>query len=698
MKKLQNKFLAYILLPALLIMFVMAAISNLVADHIVHGQLRNLAKLSLRRAADEIDVDLGRGLEILRLVAAEERLFARDDAQRRKLFGEIAAEGPLQSVFMAFPDGRIVSSSKLQEAPTDDPRTAPFYKMALNSDDVVTVPPHLSKYTGKMVITNAIKVTDENGKIKGVLAYEVPTQFVMNKVPRIEAVSQSKGALFSILTRDGQYVMHTDNANMGRKLTDRPSDIHSKMWKAMQTGKTSWSDTGMEGRRCWFAGFQKSRFRDIYMAVEIPFPSAAKPLLWLAGTDIALLLASLIVLTVILMTMAKKIAKPIQMLSDAAERLSKGDYSQKLPVISKDELGDLIEAFNTMSDGLRQRDHIRNTFGRYVTEEVVDRVLESEDGLRMGGENREISMLMSDLRSFSALTADMPPEDIIALLNRYLGKMLEIIMAHNGIVDEITGDGILAFFGAPVAMDDHPLRAVACAADMQSAMDEINGFNLNDGLPRLEMGIGVNTGQVVVGNIGSEKRTKYGVVGSAINFVGRIEACTVGGQILLSKTTYERIQELVRVREVIRVEMKGFQGTVELYDVIGINEGRQVSAGAVEERPTVLNRRVPVRIQSVRGKVVEPLQIDAWMTHLSESSAVIVTQGDLTTLEDVRIDLADDMSERNRGEAFGKVVSTTESRDYREALVRFTYVPQTMLRLLREAAAEKPEQPYKSFG
>ena len=193
---------------------------------------------------------------------------------------------------------------------------------------------------------------------------------------------------------------------------------------------------------------------------------------------------------------------------------------------SRDEVGSLARAFTEMTDGLKQRDFIRDTFGRYLTKEVVNRLLETKDGLQLGGESREISIMMSDIRGFTAVTADMRPEQVITFLNRYLGKVVEILLDYRGTIDEIVGDGILAFFGAPEPLDDHPARAVACALKMQQAMDEINAINENDGLPHIEMGVAVNTGNVVVGNIGSERRSKYAAVGSQMNFTGRMESYT----------------------------------------------------------------------------------------------------------------------------------------------------------------------------
>ncbi|GEM_PF-222723 len=712
MKKLRNKFLVYILLPALLIILIGSVLSHMVAQGIVHKQLHRLAQIALRRAADEVDVDLGRGIKILQVLALQDRISTISDKKRRKLFVEIAKNQPFEAVFMAFPDGRLISSSREYETAQGDPRSEPWYDKATKSNDIVLVPPRLSNFSGKLVNSVVLKVTDKAGALKGVVGFHIPVEYILSKTPQIEAVSEFKGAMFSILSRDGRYAVHSDKAKIGRKLTDFDDALQSRMWKALEQGKPAWHDVGRSDRirgqmrkvfkhgrwswrnwgkpeHCsWFAGYQKSRYADIYVAVEMPLPAATLPIHMLTAADFVLLVASLLVLSIILIRMAKRIAKPVGMLSEAAQRLSKGDYDQKLPVISDDELGDLTTAFNTMIDGLKQRDHIRDTFGRYLTEEVVNRLLESEDGLKLGGENREISILISDLRGFTPITADMPPEKVIALLNRYLGAMVEIIMDHNGIVDEITGDGILAFFGAPEPMENHAAVAVSCAVRMQRAMDSINSLNEADQLPALEMGIGINTGAVVVGNIGSEKRTKYGAVGAEINMTGRIESFTVGGQVLISASTFELVRDLVDVQNVLNVEMKGFQGSVTLYEVGGMAGQESLPTPGLVDVPSPVRERIPVKIHSLSDKVVTTLESDAWITHLSESSAVVVLRGDLAQLQDIRIDLPGAPAGKIIGEAFGKVISTRPAGDEQEAVVRFTFIRPEVRHLFREMLAK----------
>src|SRR5207249_4548585 len=197
-------------------------------------------------------------------------------------------------------------------------------------------------------------------------------------------------------------------------------------------------------------------------------------------------------------------------------------------------------------------------------------LLDSPEGLQLGGEKRRVTMLMSDLRGFTSLAGRLAPEQVVAMLNRYLGTMVEIIMQYQGTIDEFIGGAIFVIFGAPVWREDDTQRAVACAVAMQLAVAAVNGVSGQAGLPNVEMGIGVHTCEVVVGNIGSHKRTKYGVVGSHVNLTSRIQSYTVGGQILISEATRHEVESLVQISRHMEVEAKGIVEPITLYELRSI--------------------------------------------------------------------------------------------------------------------------------
>jgi len=225
----------------------------------------------------------------------------------------------------------------------------------------------------------------------------------------------------------------------------------------------------------------------------------------------------------------------------------------------------------------RRNEFIRSVFGRYLTDDIAETLLDSPEGLHMGGERREITILMADIRGFTNLSSHLEPEKVVTMVNNFLSEMTRVIISHGGTIDEFIGDAILALFGAPRAMENHAEKAVACALEMQQAMQAVNELNHQSGLPELATGIGINTGEVIVGNIGSEQRAKYGVVGHNVNFASRVESYTEGGQILVSDRTLTACAGLLETRGEMSVRPKGFDEDVLIHDICGIGGSYQIN-------------------------------------------------------------------------------------------------------------------------
>ena len=218
----------------------------------------------------------------------------------------------------------------------------------------------------------------------------------------------------------------------------------------------------------------------------------------------------------------------------------------------------------------KREQFIRQTFGRYISDAIVEEILESPEGLKLGGDLKSVTLMMSDIRSFTTLVEHLPPEQVVTLLNRYLGKMTDIILEHGGTIDEFLGDAVLAAFGAPSDMKDHAERAVTCAIAMQAAMDEINRQNSADGLPQIEIAIALNTGEVVAGNIGSERRSKYGFVGHEVNVTSRIEDAALPNEILISERTLDCLKkEHFVVGPARNLKPKGIEETLAVFPIMG---------------------------------------------------------------------------------------------------------------------------------
>lgn len=217
----------------------------------------------------------------------------------------------------------------------------------------------------------------------------------------------------------------------------------------------------------------------------------------------------------------------------------------------------------------RNEQFIRATFGRYLSDEIVTDILERPEGLDLGGNLREVTILMSDIRGFTTLCEQLEPTEVVRMLNRYLGAMTDIILSYQGTIDEFIGDAILAVFGAPQHRDDDADRAVQCALAMQAAHDDLNRQNSEEGFPALHTGIALNTGQVIAGNIGSERRSKYGFVGHAMNVTARIEDVTRGGDVVIADATLQKLHGNYRVDDSREIRAPGMDDPLHIHRVLG---------------------------------------------------------------------------------------------------------------------------------
>ncbi len=215
-----------------------------------------------------------------------------------------------------------------------------------------------------------------------------------------------------------------------------------------------------------------------------------------------------------------------------------------------------------------------SSLGRYVDREIARELLRRPEATRLGGEKREVAILISDLRRFTPLAESLSPEATLGLLNRYFGAMIAVVQKHHGIIVDFFGDGMLVFFdpldGAVVPKVQQALR---CAMEMQNTLVHFNRERREEQLPELQMGIGLNAGEVVVGNLGSETRAKYGIVGAAVNVTQRIQSLAQGGEVVLSERVYRYTQGQLIIKDTVRVSLKGVQEPVTLYKVGGLTAG-----------------------------------------------------------------------------------------------------------------------------
>ncbi|MCB9734743.1 MAG: adenylate/guanylate cyclase domain-containing protein [Deltaproteobacteria bacterium] len=279
----------------------------------------------------------------------------------------------------------------------------------------------------------------------------------------------------------------------------------------------------------------------------------------LLGVAAATYAGALALLVLASLGVARLLRRPMARIVSGTEAIAAGDLTARVAIDRDDELGVLGRHFDAMAAGLEERDFIRATFGRYVSEDVARKLLANRTGGGLAGEERRVTVLISDLRGYTRLSEHLEPPQILALMNQYLEAMNDVIDAHGGCVIEFLGDGILVVFGAPDALPDHAERATRCALAMRARLDALNDAWEGDGtaelwqargVPRLSARIGVHTGAVVAGSLGSRVRLKYAVLGDTVNLAARLEAMNtaLATDILVSQDVHDALPAELRAR------------------------------------------------------------------------------------------------------------------------------------------------------
>ena len=234
---------------------------------------------------------------------------------------------------------------------------------------------------------------------------------------------------------------------------------------------------------------------------------------------------------------ARSIARPVAEVARATERIQQGDYAVALAEDRADEVGELMRATNRMARGLKERELLRTMFGKYMATQVASELLATGQ-VELSGEEREVSVLISDIRGYTALTEELSAAEVVALLNEYFGILVEVVMEHDGVIDKFMGDALLCWFGAPVPRDDHRSAAVSAALAIQERTAAWNQARVAQGKRPVATGIGIADGEVVVGNIGSSERLEYTAIGDAVNLASRLCSQAGAGEVVVTRRVW----------------------------------------------------------------------------------------------------------------------------------------------------------------
>lgn len=284
----------------------------------------------------------------------------------------------------------------------------------------------------------------------------------------------------------------------------------------------------------------------------------------------ALAVALLLILIYASIVLGRMVVRPLRRIMNAMRAVHDGDLSQTVQIEKSDEIGVLASNFNFMLEGLQEREQLKDAFNRYVSRQVYEKLRGGK--IQLSGEARNATILFSDIRSFTSLSERMPAPEIVEMLNEYFTDMVEIVFRYDGFINKFIGDAIMAVYNAPLEQAHPELRAVRTAVEMQHALVRLNQKRQTRGQLPIRVGIGINTGPVIAGNIGHEKRLEYTVIGDAVNLAQRIESQTkvTGATVLISETTYRAVAQHVTVEPLQPVKVKGKQEPVRLFSVTGL--------------------------------------------------------------------------------------------------------------------------------
>lgn len=307
--------------------------------------------------------------------------------------------------------------------------------------------------------------------------------------------------------------------------------------------------------------------------------------------------------------------------------------------------------------------------------QVIADAIDSATQHAPDSETRRVTILLSDLRGFTAVAEKCSAMEMVAALNRYLTRMTEIILRHGGSIDKFMGDAIMVLFGAPQVLPNDIEAALACAIEMQLAMDQINAENQRYGMTALYMGIGINTGEVVVGHLGSRLHSEYTVIGDQVNLASRVEAHSLRGQILLSESTYQQARDFIDIGDINEVQVKGKKGSVRMVELLALRGAHPLTAPKREVRNSPrVEVDMPLAYQVLKGKSVLPEEYTGRIADLSYGGMFVVSPVLLAPYDDIKITLSLSLMGRELTEIYAKVLRVTEVGGAYKCPVEFTSI------------------------
>ncbi len=375
-----------------------------------------------------------------------------------------------------------------------------------------------------------------------------------------------------MIDQSGTALMHPDSSLVKVKHNFSNLEIVKKILEGkLSNGQTKYWDS--EANESKIGAFSLVGIGKLAIVSEVPEKRAFEAAERLRYRSFLIASAILFLACGLGYIFSKSLTWPLKQLLAATQKVSAGDFSARIKEKGQDEVSQLSKAFNKMAEGLIERDRVKHIFGKFHNKEIADKILAGQ--VNLGGEKKEAVIFFSDIRNFTAMSEQLSPEEVVVFLNEYMTQMVSVIRANGGIVDKYVGDAIMGLWGVPISSGDDAGRAVKACIEMREKLAKFNEAREAVGKPPIYIGMGLNLGAVVAGNIGSEEKMEYTVIGDAVNTASRVESMTkeFGTDLLISKSVADKLEDRYLLVPCEEVKVKGKSEGLSLFKVTGYKNG-----------------------------------------------------------------------------------------------------------------------------
>lgn len=564
-KSLKQRLALLLILPVALLLFLTGFAGFIYVREVLLDEWREAAILKLERAAHQMDMRLSRSIDWIKMFheTSENR---GGPATQELIITQLQNLEGVTNVDLKWMDNRKEPAHEAMHEFQMGGRGMMHFHRARISE--VTLPRYDAQ-SGQETVTLISDLKNESGQLVGRLEVSLRFDYLMQDIKKF---GWWQSDMVCLIDESGRYLAHSGAMKGRTKLGETNEPVELAVLQKMRE-KPFGTYFGSGHPPQLVSGFYRMKQAPWVIAMFAPGKKILAPIIEFRFYYAVAGILCIAFILLLIQFVGGRMVRQISKISNAAEQVAKGEYINPLPIGTSDEIGQLKTSFNTMVEGLKEKDFIRDTFGRYMDQDIAREIINRPEASRLGGEKREVAILMSDIRGFTPVSESLSPEETIRILNHYFSHMIGVIQKHKGIIVDFYGDGILVFFDpleGPIKSTVQ--RAVRCSLEMQQNMEYFNEEMKAENLPELQTGIGINMGEVVVGNIGSTTRAKYGIVGSAVNITNRIQSEAKGGDVVISSSVWDFINDDFKIKRSFTAQLKGVQEKITLYIVEGLQD------------------------------------------------------------------------------------------------------------------------------